>query len=155
MRLPFKRRLTPQSGGGGKPSRLKLSMMIGVIFLTKPWRTSSSATASDNPPPSHQPSPPPSPSLTSPTPRSPLISSFPSDSESPYESRPKRGVPRTQKLVDNSQTAKEVGAAKEGKRKGSGPTRRKPGRKHWQRQRQRRCCSCWMATCLHLAVRYY
>jgi hypothetical protein len=40
--------------------------------------------------------------------------------------RPRRGVRRTQKLVDNSQTAKELAASI---RKGKGPTRRKPGKK--------------------------
>jgi len=40
--------------------------------------------------------------------------------------RPRRGVRRTQKLVDNSQTAKEFAASN---RKGKGPTRRKPGKK--------------------------
>jgi hypothetical protein len=41
--------------------------------------------------------------------------------------RPGRGVRRTQKLVDNSQTAKELAALKGWK--GKGPTRRKPGKK--------------------------
>jgi hypothetical protein len=40
-------------------------------------------------------------------------------------SRPRRGVRRTQKLVDNSQTAKEVAASK-GKGKGKGTTMQKP-----------------------------
>jgi hypothetical protein len=40
---------------------------------------------------------------------------------------PKRGVRRTQKLVDNGQTAKELAASKGWK--GKGPTRRKPGKK--------------------------
>jgi hypothetical protein len=39
----------------------------------------------------------------------------------------RRGVRRTQKLVDNSQTAKELAVSKGGK--GSGPTKRKPGKK--------------------------
>jgi hypothetical protein len=64
---------------------------------------------SDCPPPS--PSPSPSPSL-----------SVPSSSETEEPQRPRRGVRRTQKLVDNSQTAKEVAAAR------SKP-RRKPGKK--------------------------
>ena len=34
------------------------------------------------------------------------------DSNSPYNSRPKRGVRRTQKLIDNSHTAKEVATVK-------------------------------------------
>jgi hypothetical protein len=41
-------------------------------------------------------------------------------------SQPRQGVRRTQKLVDNSQTAKEVLALKG---KGKGPTRRKPRKK--------------------------
>jgi hypothetical protein len=41
--------------------------------------------------------------------------------------RPRRGVRRTQKLVDNSQAAKELAASKGWK--GKGPTRRKPGKK--------------------------
>jgi ferric-dicitrate binding protein FerR (iron transport regulator) len=41
--------------------------------------------------------------------------------------RPRRGVQRTQKLVDNSQTAKELAALKGWK--GKGPTRRKLGKK--------------------------
>jgi hypothetical protein len=41
--------------------------------------------------------------------------------------RPRRGVRQTQKLVDNSQTAKELAASKGWK--GKGPTRRKPGKK--------------------------
>jgi len=41
--------------------------------------------------------------------------------------RPRRGVRRTQKLVDNSQTAKELAASKGPK--GKGPTRRKLGKK--------------------------
>ena len=41
--------------------------------------------------------------------------------------RPRRGVRRTQKLIDNSQTAKELAAWKGGK--GKGPTKRKPGKK--------------------------
>jgi len=40
--------------------------------------------------------------------------------------RPGRGVRRTQKLVDNSQTTKELVASN---RKGKGPTWRKPGKK--------------------------
>jgi len=40
--------------------------------------------------------------------------------------RPRRRIRRTQKLVDNSQTAKELAASN---RKGKGPTRRKPGKK--------------------------
>jgi hypothetical protein len=85
-------------------------------------------------PPSAQPSSPPSPSPASPIPRSLLVSSSPSlssssDSESPHESRPRRGVRRTQKLVDNSQTAREVAAAKGRKGKDKEPMRRKPGKK--------------------------
>jgi hypothetical protein len=41
--------------------------------------------------------------------------------------RPRRGVRRTQKLVDNSQTAKELAASKGWK--GKGPARCKPGKK--------------------------
>ncbi|KAI9769730.1 MAG: hypothetical protein M1839_003606 [Geoglossum umbratile] len=41
--------------------------------------------------------------------------------------RPRRGVRRTQKLVDNSQAAKELAASKGWK--GKGPIRRKPGKK--------------------------
>jgi hypothetical protein len=49
-----------------------------------------------------------------------------SDGEPPEAQRPRRGVRRTQKLVDNSQTAKDIAAVKGGKGK---PTRRKPGKK--------------------------
>jgi len=41
--------------------------------------------------------------------------------------RPRQGVRRTQKLVDNSQTTKELAASKG--RKGKGPTKRKLGEK--------------------------
>jgi hypothetical protein len=43
-------------------------------------------------------------------------------------SRPRRGVRRTQKLVDNSQTTKEV-AASRGKGKGKGLMKSKPGKR--------------------------
>jgi hypothetical protein len=70
----------------------------------------------DQPPPSS-----PSPASTSPPPSSSSSSSnSDSDSNSPHDSRPKRGVRRTQKLIDNSQTAKEVTAAKGGEREGQG-----------------------------------
>ena len=49
-----------------------------------------------------QQSPPPSPALSMPQPSS----SSDSDSETGESQRPRRGVPRTQKLVDNSQTAR-------------------------------------------------
>jgi hypothetical protein len=80
----------------------------------------------------------PSPSPASLTPRSPLVSSSlsiasssssSSSGESSHESRPRRGVRRTQKLVDNSQTAKEVAAAKGGEGNGKGPSKRKLGKK--------------------------
>jgi hypothetical protein len=75
--------------------------------------------------------PPPSLCPASPTSPSPFnsSSSSSSNSESLNESRPRRGVQRSRKLVDNSQTAKEVAVAKGGKGKGKGPTRRKLGKK--------------------------
>jgi hypothetical protein len=66
-------------------------------------------------------SPPPSPSTSS-------SSSSSSDSETgePQVQRLRRGVRRTQKLVDNSQTAKEVAAAR------PKPKRQRPGKKALQ-----------------------
>jgi hypothetical protein len=55
-----------------------------------------------------QQSPPPSPALSMPQPSS----SSDSDSETGEPRRPRRGVPRTQKLVDNSQTEREMAAAR-------------------------------------------
>jgi hypothetical protein len=46
------------------------------------------------------------------------------DSETEEAQRPRRGVRRTQKLVDNSQTAKDIAVLK-----GKAPKRRKPGKK--------------------------
>ena len=63
--------------------------------------------------------------------------------------RPKRGVRRTQKLVDNSQTARKLAASKGGRARDPDGQ----GRRHWRRQR--RCRNCWMATCHHPAVLYY
>jgi hypothetical protein len=77
-----------------------------------------------------QQSPPPSPAPSMPQPPSPLdislsssSSSNDSDSETGKPQRPRRGVQRTQKLVDNSQTARELAAAR------SKPKRRRPGKK--------------------------
>ena len=94
--------------------------------------------------PSAPPSPSPSLSLSVPPPplnpppsgmSSSSSSSSNSDSDSGHRDAaetteapwPKRGVRRTQKPVDNSQTAKELAASKGWK--GKGPTRRKPGKK--------------------------
>jgi hypothetical protein len=82
-------------------------------------------------PPSPSPAPgvplPPSPINAS---SSGMSSSSESDGETGEPQRPRRGVRRTQKLVDNSQTAKEVAAARSGgKGKATAPTRRKPGKK--------------------------
>jgi hypothetical protein len=68
-----------------------------------------------------QQSPPPSPLNISSS--SSSSSSSDSDSETGEPQRPRRGVQRTQKLVDNSQTAKEVAAAR------SKPKRRRSGKK--------------------------
>jgi hypothetical protein len=65
-----------------------------------------------------QQSPPPSPAPRMPRPPSPLNISSDSDSDNDSDNetgklqRPRRGVQRTQKLVDNSQTAREMAAAR-------------------------------------------
>jgi hypothetical protein len=77
---------------------------------------------------SRPPSPPLMPPLSSMSSFSSSSSSSSSDDESPEQSleaqRPRRGTRRTQKLVDNSQAAKDVVATK-----GKAPRRRKPGKK--------------------------
>ena len=79
-----------------------------------------------NPPPSGMP---PSSSSSSSSESNSDNDSEPGDAAGTAEaSRPRPGVRRTQKLVDNSQTAKEVAASK-GKGKGKGPMSRKPGKK--------------------------
>jgi hypothetical protein len=100
----------------------------------------------DEPPPSYQPlCPSPLPSANIPSPSSMSFSDESSSSSNNSENnsdnrgeigepqRPRRGVRRSRKLVENSQTRKDVEASKaKGKGKGKAPKMRKPGKKALQ-----------------------
>jgi hypothetical protein len=69
-----------------------------------------------------------------------------SDCETGEPQRPRRGVQRTRKLIDNSQTAKDIAASK-------APKGASQGRRHWRQQQ--RCLNCWTAIYRRPVVLYY